>query len=286
MHSLPTLNRCLNPQGAHTAYFLQRTPTPRRPTATYPPEALDPLGKAILSAIFHRKPITRGNSPFPPGPSEVPVLSAFSQTPHCKETRAPQLPQSFNLGTCSRQGHRKRCSPAFPRSGTSAREKPTLSPSPPLLASPLPRPPQPPILRGGLSSLTKLPLRGAGTTQKPPRGRQLPSGAPSPEQDGAALSYPPAPPWTRRRDEEEETAATPAPRSSRRRLRRGRTSAPGASGLRRLRRPGRTKPAPGTGARPPTPRPAEARPRPLASGSVAALAPPSARGARLGCPKW
>ena len=101
--------------------------------------------------------------------TQVPVLSVFPQIPHCKETRAPQLPQSFNLGTCSRQGHRKRCSPAFPRSGTSAREKPTLSASPPLLASPLPRPPQPPSLRGGLSSLTKLPLRGAGTTQKPPR---------------------------------------------------------------------------------------------------------------------
>lgn len=194
---------------------------------------------------------------------------------------------SFNLRTCSRQGHRKR------RSRHSSPQGPQLAGNRPTpLAAPSREPSSRPhslrVSGERCAHSPNYPSEERGPhRQTLPRGRQLPSGAPSPGQDGAALSYPPAPPWSRRRgNEEEETAATPPPRGSRRRLRRGRTSAPGASGLRRLRRPGRTKPAPGTGARPPTPRPAEARPRPLGAGSAAALAPPSAGGARPGCPNW
>lgn len=158
MHSLPTLNRCLNPQGAHTAYFLQRTPTPRDRLQHTRQKPWIPRGKPYSPQFSTENPL--------PGATLHSLLAQTLRFPYspCSlkplTARKPGLLSfhSFNLGTCSRQGHRKRCSPAFPRSGTSARGKPTLSASPPLLASSLPRPPQPPSLRGALSSLTKLPL--------------------------------------------------------------------------------------------------------------------------------
>lgn len=115
-------------------------------------------------------------------------------------------------------------------------------------------------------------------------------------QDGEALPYPPARPWSWGRGNGEVVGTAAAPLSSRGQppqaredLSPGRTSAPGASGMHRLRRPGRTKPhlAPVPARRFPAPPRPGTRPRPWlqapppGSDSVGTLAPPTASDAEL-----
>ena len=93
--TLPTLRRSRNPQRAHTAYFLRESQRPGdRPQHTRQKSWI-PWGKPYFPQFSTENPLPGKtlHSLRTASNSEVPVLSMFPQTPHSKETRAPQLPE-------------------------------------------------------------------------------------------------------------------------------------------------------------------------------------------------
>lgn len=208
---------------------------------------------------------------------------------------------SFNLRACGHQIHKKSwppdraCIPSSRDLNSQKTAQTACSSEPSVSGPPIPEAPQPP--RGALCSP---PANSPAKEREPtgvhsarnPRGCQVPSGVLgraseiTAGQDGEALPYPPARPWSRGRGNREVAGTAAAPLRSRCQPPQAREDlSPGRKRDVPPTAPGEDQIAPGTGARPPTPRPADAPPPgqapPLGSGSVGALAPPTASGAEL-----